>query len=372
MSDWMKLLQGVHGKIKSILAEELFGERPVTRQDWPVFNRLKVLSMLVAGMVLSKNARLSEIAVQLPMDATNGSIAKRLQRFVENCRICVEEYYAPFAQEILQRAGTDMMRLVIDGSQIADGCMVLMVGLVRYNRALPICWRVYKQKKGHLGAKRHIEVFQMLLRLVGPRANLVILGDGEFDSPELIKWVRRYTRWHFVFRTGKDSQIKDGEEFVRMDALGVKPNRAILLPCVTFTATGQVQGLSALAWWDKEYDEPVFLISDLAEMTQIMGHYQHRPFVETLFSDQKTRGFGIDKSRLRTPERVERLLLAACLAYLWLIFLGAEVIRKGIENYFEASRSVRKSCFRLGLDYFWYHIKHGHNIPVYFSSPMIT
>ncbi|MFY9944069.1 MAG: hypothetical protein WAK57_17985 [Desulfobacterales bacterium] len=37
--------------------------------------------------------------------------------------------------------------------------------------------------------------------------------------------------------------------------------------------------------------------------------------IETFFSDQKSRGFNIDKSHLSCPQRLTRLMYASCLAY---------------------------------------------------------
>ena len=42
-----------------------------------------------------------------------------------------------------------------------------------------------------------------------------------------------------------------------------------------------------------------------------------------LFSDQKSRGFHLHKSHLADPTRLARLLIATCLAYIWIIYLGA-------------------------------------------------
>ena len=41
------------------------------------------------------------------------------------------------------------------------------------------------------------------------------------------------------------------------------------------------------------------------------------------FLDQKTRGFHIHKSHIADPQRLSRLLIAACLAYIWIVYLGS-------------------------------------------------
>jgi len=48
--------------------------------------------------------------------------------------------------------------------------------------------------------------------------------------------------------------------------------------------------------------------------------YQKRFRIETFFSDQKSRGFHIHKSHISDPRRLSRLLIAACVAYLWIVY----------------------------------------------------
>jgi len=43
--------------------------------------------------------------------------------------------------------------------------------------------------------------------------------------------------------------------------------------------------------------------------------------IETFFSDQKSRGFHPYQSHLADPQRLSRLLIAAYLAYIWIIYL---------------------------------------------------
>ena len=56
---------------------------------------------------------------------------------------------------------------------------------------------------------------------------------------------------------------------------------------------------------------------------------QQRFCIETFFSDQKSRGFHLADSHLRDPVRLERLLIASCLAYVWMVCLGVLVKATG-------------------------------------------
>jgi len=84
-----------------------------------------------------------------------------------------------------------------------------------------------------------------------------------------------------------------------------------------------------VAWWGATYEEPIYLITNLPNGSRACWFYKHRFRIETFFSDQKKRGFHIHKSHLSDPIRVSRLLIAACLAYIWMICFGLFVVAQG-------------------------------------------
>ena len=79
---------------------------------------------------------------------------------------------------------------------------------------------------------------------------------------------------------------------------------------VRFTARayGPVQ---VIGWWGSGYDEPLYLVTNLTDRDEACRRYEKRAHIETLFSDQKSRGFQLDRSHLDDPERVNRLLTLA-------------------------------------------------------------
>ncbi len=70
---------------------------------------------------------------------------------------------------------------------------------------------------------------------------------------------------------------------------------------------------------------------------------------EPFFSDQKSRGFHIHQSHLSDPTRLARLLIASCLAYLWLVYLGVCALRDGWLKRLHRQERCELSLFRLGL-----------------------
>ena len=111
--------------------------------------------------------------------------------------------------------------------------------------------------------------------------------------------------------------------------------------------------LNLIGWWGSRYDGPLYLVTNLSYGSHACKYYRRRFQIETFFSDQKSRGFHIHKSHLADPVRLGRLLLAACLAYLWVICQGILVIAEKKTDQIDRTDRTDKSLFRLGLD--WIH-----------------
>jgi hypothetical protein len=121
------------------------------------------LAMMIAGIVLSRKAQLSEMSSEIPTATQEKSVEMRMRRWVKD-ELDVEAVYLPFARQILEALSHLPLVLVMDGSQAGRGCMVLMVGVLYQKRALPIAWLVYKGKKGHAVANGTFKPWRRLCR----------------------------------------------------------------------------------------------------------------------------------------------------------------------------------------------------------------
>jgi hypothetical protein len=69
--------------------------------------------------------------------------------------------------------------------------------------------------------------------------------------------------------------------------------------------------------------------------------YGMRWGIEALFSDMKTRGFGITKTQLKEATRIERLMLILALATYWAVSTGMAPA----EHKSQPSKKKRKEAF---------------------------
>jgi hypothetical protein len=323
------------------------------------------LARMITGIVLSRKAQLSVMSEEIPVKEKIASVEMRMRRLVKNERIQVETVYMPFAEQIVQALAHSPLVLVMDGSQVGRGHMVLMVGVMYKSRALPLAWVVYKGKKGHTTAERHIEALEKVNPVLPEKAEVILLGDGEYDTTEMLEWVQTQTTWHYVVRTGSNLLVEQGNTWHKIVDFARKPDQLQMLHDIAFTRTGAFP-TNLVIWWGKGYKDPIFLVSNLPNASQAARYYRRRFTIETFFSDQKSRGFHIHKSHLADAQRISRLLIAACLAYIWMICLGMFTLVSGNHQSIDRTDRVDKSVFRLGLDWLKYALKLELDFPVLF------
>src|SRR5712691_7320021 len=282
---------------------------------------LITLAALISGIVGSKSTQLPHVAAHVPDGTKPESRVKRFARWRDNAHILEELYFLPYAEVLLRHLALQTVVLVMDGSGVGRGCTALMLHVVYQGRALPLAWRVRHAPKGHFPEDLHIALVELVREVIPAGTKVVFLGDGEFDGTALQATLNE-AGWSYACRTALSTVATwEGETF-RLDTLGAcsKPGTLIVLQEVRFTrnAYGPVMVLSC---WAKEYQERLYLVSNMDAAEEACRYYQKRFRIETFFSDQKSRGFHIHKSHISDPQRLSRLLIAACLAYIWMIYL---------------------------------------------------
>ena len=99
----------------------------------------------------------------------------------------------------------------------------------------------------------------------------------------------------------------------------------------------------------------------------ISSNILHEP---TFFSDQKSRGFNLHKSHIADPARLARLMIAACLAYIWIIYLGVIAKRDDWVQVIHRTDRCDLSLFQLGLRLLEHFLNEHLPIPVAFDMPL--
>jgi hypothetical protein len=324
--------------------------------------QLATLTLLVTGIVGSQHTQLPKVVEHTPGGrASDESVVMRFRRFLKHEQVSYQQWMLPVAQALLTMLAPQGLVFVIDGSTVARGCMSLMVSVLYRHRALPIAWVVVKARKGHLSEALHCEVLDQLKPLVPREADVMILGDGEFDGTAWQAAIREHG-WRYVCRTASDILVSVAESTIAMRDLAPARGSAVALEDALVTAA-RFGPVNAIAVWEAAYETPLYLVTNHSDLEHALALYRRRAQIETFFSDQKSRGFRIDRSHLADPKRVARLMIATALAYLWVVYLGVVARRDPDSNRFVRKDRCDLSLFSLGLRFVAYCLRHRRPIP---------
>lgn len=339
--------------------------------------RLNVYGLMIVGLIRAGKASLPEIASKSPKNqkSKTQSREQRFIRWLKNESNSEEEIYFPYIKEVLAGLSNTTLIFSIDASSLGKHCAVLMISVMYQNRSLPVVWKVRKGNKGSFSEQEHVALVEQLNKLMQELQEdlkkqliVVILGDGEFDGVEFQRTCEDYG-WSYVLRAAKNINCFEGdsEESFKPEDLAQEGER-ISVEGVSYTNRkyGPVQ---VIAQWDRGYQEELYLVTNLELAEEACELYKKRCLIETFFSDHKSRGFNIQKSRLKDPHRIAKLLMVACFAYIWLVYLGVVAKKRGLEGLFARKGRKVLSLFQLGFRYLDYLLECAIPLPFGFFSP---
>ena len=153
MSDNRRRLAAIRSALKQLCSTEPKGDRA---------RHLLTLSMLISGIVGSKQVHLPQIASKVPTPTKVQSRIKRFSRFLANEKVTYESYYLPYARQLLANLAHQTLVLVMDGSPVGRKCRTLMLSVVYKKRALPIAWLVAEGSRGHFPEADHIALIKQV------------------------------------------------------------------------------------------------------------------------------------------------------------------------------------------------------------------
>jgi hypothetical protein len=345
---------------------QFYQPRPTGHRE----RHFNTLVALICGLAGGQRAHLSTIADHAPSGGANqASVITRFQRWLKHDATTLDGWFLPVAEALLANLAHEPLHLVMDGSVVGRGCLALMLSVVYHGRALPLAWIVVQGQKGHFPQATHCALLAQIQPLIPATAEVTFLGDGEFDGTDLQALLRQY-HWQYVCRTAPNILMTI---YGKQRPIGnLAPERGELLAVRPAWMTAQEYGpVSVLAIWEASYDEPLYLITNMLDRDGALALYRKRAQVETFFSDQKSRGFHLHKSHLSAPKRLARLLIAACLAYVWLVYLGVCALRDDWLQQLHRRDRCDLSLFRLGLRLLARCLKDGYPLPAGVLLPAV-
>jgi len=277
------------------------------------------LAVLVGTMLHIRSANLMELAAGLPRDLDRTDMRYQwIIRFLSNEHVVCDDVIEPFARQVLQMlaASGSKITLIMDQSKISDRHQVLMLAVRYAERALPLAWRV-ETTEGNIGFETQKQLLEAVVSWMPPGAAVTLMGDRFYGTADLIEFCQDQA-WDYRLRLKGNLIVIDGLD--KTTTGDCAKNKEFYLENVQLTARKAPTNIGIIH--DPGHKEPwIVAMSEKPGYLKTLD-YSKRWGIEPMFSDFKSRGFGIEDSQLRYPDRLARLILVMALALYWAVSTG--------------------------------------------------
>jgi Transposase DDE domain len=301
-------------------------------------------------------------AAGLPREADRDDMRYQwISRQLANKHIDTDEVMAGFARDVLeaQAKSGEAIDLMMDQSKLSDRHQVLMLAVRYGNRALPLAWRV-EVTSGNIGFDVQKGLLDVVAKWMPEGAKLCLMADRFYGTPDLIGWCKTNAR-DYRIRLKGNLKVFDGSPHT---STGEMANAgAFATKNVELTAKKITTNIGIIQ--DPNHDEP-WIIAQSNSGSADPGYlktldYAKRWGVEAMFSDFKSRGFGIEDIHIYHADRLSRLVLVMSLALYAAVSTG---LHDATQNPSPAEKKTRKTDLVQAQQ----NLQRSFNVPKYRGS----
>ena len=298
-------------------------------RNWLDLRHLKTLAWMMVGLIHSSSMSLCAWAPFVVSRARySQSTVRRFRRWLDNDKIEVHTLYGPLLQQALIGWVDKTLYVALDTSMLWNTYCMVRLSVIYRGRAVPLVWCVLE----HGSAMVVYDVYKALLeqanRLVPSACKVVLLADRGFTDTELLRHLKRLG-WHFRIRIKANFWIyRPGHGGFQVRDISLACGQARFWHGVWLTRKrfGPVHLAVARPLASDEY---WYVISDEPTDVQSLEEYGLRFDIEENFLDDKSNGFQLESSLIRSSEALERLCFVLAITTLYLISVGTAVVQQG-------------------------------------------
>jgi len=315
-----------------------------------------LLTLLVASLQVLKQVKLERLAEALPLPILFESRRKKLQRFLKLEALHIETLWFPCVKGLLDQFFRPGERIYVAIDRTSWGCInILMVSLIYDHRAWPIYW-TFLNKKGSSNLAEQQDVLSRSLGVLSEYV-VVVLGDREFCSPKLGKWLGEQGTY-FCLRQKCNTKVRqDNGLYQELREYGLTPGMKLFLNDQEITKSKGFGTFHVAAKWKRTYrgfktKEPWYILTNFSELDIAIESYQKRFGIEEMFRDFKSGGYHLEGSKLASNQ-LSKLMIVVAIAYTSALLQGRQIKRMGIQKYvvrpeIPSSHQRRHSAFYVG------------------------
>ncbi|MCP4613380.1 MAG: transposase [Planctomycetes bacterium] len=316
---------------------------------WKDIRHLHTLLWMIIGLLNSKTISLPEWATFTDSRARFAqSTVRRFSRWLHNQRIKIYELYGPIIADAISDWGNHTIYLALDTTMLWNTFCQIRLSVIYRGRAVPILWKTIKHGSSTVAFIEYRDLLNEAKKLLPLGANVIFLADRGFADTELMEYLSESLHWHWRIRIKSSFLVfKDGKKRGKTGSIWLRRGQALFLQKVQITKKKFGPVYLALAK-PHGVDEDWFIVSDQPTSTKTFEEYGLRFDIEENFLDDKSNGFQLESSSLRSAKAISRLTLVLAVTTLFLVSQGTEVVSSEKRRYVDAHWFRGNSYLKIG------------------------
>jgi len=335
-------------------------------QDGVRFNDMRnwlTFGWAIVGLLLSGSIHLSKWALYRKGNAQAESKERQISRWLHNEKIEDREIYDNLATAALVNWHEETLYLALDTSMLWNRFVLVRIALIYRGRAVSLAWCVLEQGSASVAFEKYANVLHHAARLLPLHAHVILLADRGFADVNLMSLCTELG-WSFTIRA-KQSLIvhRAFKPQTKISRLIPPKGHAHFHHSVQITgrrfgpvhlALGHVRTPNGYEQW--------LLISDRSTSLDTFDEYGLRFDIEESFLDDKSAGFQLESSEIRTADALSRLCLILSTATLYLVSTGTAVVALNLRRQVDTHWQRGLSYFQIGWRWLRAALASGHNL----------
>jgi hypothetical protein len=290
---------------------------------------LKTLAWMMVGLMHSGLISLTAWAPYVISRARYAqSTVRRFRRWLANDKLEVCSLYGPLMQQALAEWGAQALYIALDTSMLWNTYCLIRLSVIYRGRAVPLVWCVLPHGSAQVRYDAYKDLLDRAALLLPRHCKVVFLADRGFADTALLSHLHRLS-WHWRIRIKRSFWLyRPGRPRCKVARVAVGRGQACFWPQVFLTAKHYGPVHLAVArpqggndWW--------YVISDEPTDVTTLEEYGLRFDIEETFLDDKSNGFQLESSLIRSAQALTRLCLVLALVTLYLVSQGTEVVKQG-------------------------------------------
>lgn len=317
--------------------------------EWKDQRHHQTMAWMIVGLLYSKTVNLSEWADFVVGRAQYAqSSVRRFSRWLNNKRIQVSVLYGPVIRAALAEWAGERIYVALDTSMLWAGYQVIRLAVIFRGRSVPLAWKVIRHNSSTVGFEHYQDLLARAAQLLPSESEVVFLADRGFVDTNLMAYLRDTLHWHWRIRIKTSLYVyRKHHRRIKISSIRLKRGQARFWRNVYLTEKrfGPVHLALAKPLGMKE---TWLIVSDEPTDCTTFDEYGLRFDTEESFLDDKSGGFQLTSSQIRSPEALERLLFVLAVATLFLVSQGVEVVKSQRRRWVDAHWFRGHSYFKIG------------------------